>query len=190
VLDRVFVSPNWEACFPLCSLVAITRIGSDHTPLLLNSGEELVLQMTRFFFQTWWLQVMGFKELMSGKLNSFLSDFGPHRGSVEAWHYTARLTWQFLKGWDAKLGKEKKAFRSNLLARIAKLDRRADLSDLDEEGWALRYHLEDQVIMFDEMEEDYWKQQSRVSWLLKGMPVRRISTPLLMATAVNAGSAI
>jgi endonuclease/exonuclease/phosphatase family metal-dependent hydrolase len=43
VLDRVFVSPSWEACFPLCSLVAITRIGSDHTPLLLNSGEESIL---------------------------------------------------------------------------------------------------------------------------------------------------
>jgi hypothetical protein len=116
------------------------------------------LRTTRFFFQTWWLQVAGFKELMSGKLNSFLSDFGPHRGSVEAWHCTARLTRQFLKGWGANLGKEKRAFRANLLARIAELDRWADLSDLDEEGWALRYHLEDQVIMFDEMEEDYWKQ--------------------------------
>jgi endonuclease/exonuclease/phosphatase (EEP) superfamily protein YafD len=41
VLDRVFMSPAWEALFPLCSLTAITRIGSDHTPLLLDSGEEV-----------------------------------------------------------------------------------------------------------------------------------------------------
>jgi hypothetical protein len=148
--------------------VAITRIGSDHTPLLLNSGEESILWTTRFFFQTWWLQVTGFKELMSGKLNSFRSDFGPHRGSVEAWHCLSRLTRQFLKGWGANLDKEKRAFRANLLAKIAELDRWADLSDLDKEGWALRYHLEDQVIMFDEMEGDYWKQRSRVNWLLKG----------------------
>jgi hypothetical protein len=141
VLDRVFVSLNWEACFPLCLLVAITRIRSDHTPLLLNSGEESVLRTTKFFFQTWWLQVTGFKELMSGKLNSFLSYFGPHKVSVEAWHCMARLTRQFLKGWGANLGKEKRDFRANLLAKIADLDRRADLSDLDEEGWALRYHL-------------------------------------------------
>jgi exonuclease III len=37
-LDRVFVAPAWEACFPRCSLTAITRIGSDHCPLLLSSG--------------------------------------------------------------------------------------------------------------------------------------------------------
>jgi endonuclease/exonuclease/phosphatase (EEP) superfamily protein YafD len=50
VLDRVFMSPAWEAFFPLCSLTAITRIGSDHTPLLLNSGEGEVCRQTRFMF--------------------------------------------------------------------------------------------------------------------------------------------
>jgi hypothetical protein len=33
VLDRVFISPEWEAHFPMVSLSAETRIGSDHTPL-------------------------------------------------------------------------------------------------------------------------------------------------------------
>jgi hypothetical protein len=40
VLDRVLVSPIWEAAFPLCSLTTITRVGSDHSPLLLSSGED------------------------------------------------------------------------------------------------------------------------------------------------------
>jgi endonuclease/exonuclease/phosphatase family metal-dependent hydrolase len=39
-LDRVLVSPSWEAVLPLCSLTTVTRISSDHTPLLLDSGEE------------------------------------------------------------------------------------------------------------------------------------------------------
>jgi hypothetical protein len=55
VLDEVFVSPACKAKFPLCGLSAITRIGLDHTPLLLNSGEESSLRTARFFFQTWWL---------------------------------------------------------------------------------------------------------------------------------------
>jgi hypothetical protein len=50
VLDRVFMSTAWEVAFPLCSLAAITRIGSDHTPLLLNSREECQLRTVRFFF--------------------------------------------------------------------------------------------------------------------------------------------
>jgi endonuclease/exonuclease/phosphatase family metal-dependent hydrolase len=32
MLDRVLVAPAWEAAFLLCSLLAIIRIGSDHTP--------------------------------------------------------------------------------------------------------------------------------------------------------------
>ena len=40
VLDRVFVSAQWEVMFPLCSLKAVTQIGSDHTPLLFSSGDD------------------------------------------------------------------------------------------------------------------------------------------------------
>jgi hypothetical protein len=54
VLDRVFVSAAWEAVFPLSSLIAVIRIGSDHCPLLLDSGEGTVFRQARFFFQTWW----------------------------------------------------------------------------------------------------------------------------------------
>ncbi|KAE8790479.1 hypothetical protein D1007_35250 [Hordeum vulgare] len=39
VLDRVFVSAQWAVMFPLCSLKVVTRIGSDHMPLLFSSGE-------------------------------------------------------------------------------------------------------------------------------------------------------
>jgi hypothetical protein len=79
----------------------------------------------------------------------------------------AQLSRQFLKGWGANLGKEKRAFRENLLSRVEELDHIADAAGLDEEGWALRYHLEDQILLFDRMEEDYWCQRSRSQWLLK-----------------------
>ena len=40
VLDRVLVAPEWELGFPLATLQAITRIGSDHVPLLLSYRDE------------------------------------------------------------------------------------------------------------------------------------------------------
>ena len=40
VLDRVLVSPDWDLRCPLASLRAITRIGSDHVPLLLSSADK------------------------------------------------------------------------------------------------------------------------------------------------------
>jgi hypothetical protein len=39
VLDRVFMSPKWESKFLMVSLMAETWIGSDHTPLILDSGK-------------------------------------------------------------------------------------------------------------------------------------------------------
>jgi hypothetical protein len=80
----------------------------------------------------------------------------------------ARLTRQFLKGWGTNLGKEKRDRKAGLLAQVAALDVVADSSGLDEEGWAFRYHLEDQVVLLDSLEEEYWRQRSRVQWLLKG----------------------
>jgi endonuclease/exonuclease/phosphatase family metal-dependent hydrolase len=37
-LDRVLVSTDWEQKFPLSSVEALTRELSDHTPLLLDTG--------------------------------------------------------------------------------------------------------------------------------------------------------
>ena len=168
VLDRVFVSPAWEACFPLCSLSAITRIGSDHNPLLLDSGEQGLPRTTRFFFQTWWFKVSGFESLVKGKILGLLSEGGPHRGSIEQWQFVSRGIRQFLRGWGANLGREKREFRLDLLRQVEELDAAADEDGLDDEGWALRYHLEDQLVQLDCMEEEYWRQRSRIRWTIEG----------------------
>ncbi|XP_071680408.1 uncharacterized protein [Lolium perenne] len=168
VLDRVLVSPIWEAAFPLCSLTTITRVGSDHSPLLLSSGEDAPICQSRFFFQTWWLGVPGFGDLMREKIRGFIFDHGPHRCSVETWQYVSRNSRQFLKGWGANLGKEKRDFRTNLLRQLEELDRMADANGLDEEGWGLRYFLEDQLVALDRVDEEYWRQRSRTQWTLKG----------------------
>ncbi|KAM0894533.1 hypothetical protein ACQ4PT_024480 [Festuca glaucescens] len=67
VLDRVFVSVEWEMEFPLCSLRAATRIGSDHSPLLLCSGGSAPPRLNRFHFENFWLRQPGFAEAVGGK---------------------------------------------------------------------------------------------------------------------------
>lgn len=73
-----------------------------------------------------------------------------------------------MKGWGANLGKENRDLKAELLARIQNLDGRADSTGLDDEGWALRYHLESQLTHLSKVEEEYWRQRSRVDWLTKG----------------------
>jgi hypothetical protein len=58
-LDRILVSVEWEQKFPLASVQALTRSGSDHTPILLDSGEQAHLGNKAFFsFELAWLKLM------------------------------------------------------------------------------------------------------------------------------------
>jgi mannosylglycoprotein endo-beta-mannosidase len=84
------------------------------------------------------------------------------------WQGIALKLRQFLKGWGTNLGKQKRVFRENLLSQVAALDQRAYSTGLDDEGWALRYHLEDQLIHLDSVEEEYWRHRSRLQWTMKG----------------------
>jgi hypothetical protein len=121
-----------------------------------------------FFFQSRWLEVNGFGELVAGKLSSYLREGGPFRCCIDEWQTVARNTRQFLKGRGANLGKEKKVFNANIIAQIEALDWVADSVGLDEDGWATRYHLEDQILAINRMEEEYWRQHSRVQWTVQG----------------------
>jgi hypothetical protein len=168
MLDRVFVSPSWEINFRLCTLTVVTRIGSDHCLLILDNGEKGLKCSPRFFFQTWWFGVPGFGELVRGKIQQAIGTTDPQRSSIDIWQPIARQLRQFLKGWGANLGKERRVYRDDLIKRIEQLDLTADATGLDEEGWSLRYSLEDQIIALDNLEEEYWRQRSRVQWTLKG----------------------
>jgi hypothetical protein len=71
VLDRVLVSTDWEAIFPLCTLQAETIICPDHSPLILDSGEDLRRRSPRFFFEKSWLHQVGFTEVVREKWRTF-----------------------------------------------------------------------------------------------------------------------
>jgi hypothetical protein len=44
----------------------------------------------------------------------------------------------------------------------------ADGVGLNDDGWGLRYHLEENLMLIYQREEDYWHQRSRVQWTLQG----------------------
>ena len=54
-LDRFLVSTEWEDRFPLCVDWSLTRIGSDHSPVILDSGEQGAPRPRYFFFGNKWL---------------------------------------------------------------------------------------------------------------------------------------
>jgi hypothetical protein len=159
MLERVLVSPEWEIQFPLTMLRATTCLGSDHTPLVLDIGSRLSKSPNRFFFESGWLDLPSFKEMVVEHWVAQAAGLRRCRGLIDWWHGQSTDIRQFLKGWSANLGKGAKETKAKLLARIQELDCRSDGVELDEDGWALCYHLDGHMMEILSMEEEYWRQR-------------------------------
>jgi hypothetical protein len=92
-LDRVLTNVEWEQKFPLVTVHALTRTGSDHTPLLIDSGEAAhVGNKTTFSFELSWMRQDGFFEMVRDEWTSVHSGGSP----VERWQHKVRHLRQFL----------------------------------------------------------------------------------------------
>jgi hypothetical protein len=80
--------------------------------------------------------------------------------------------------------------KAHILAQIQSLDTQADASGLDEDEWALRYHLEDELMQILCAEEEYWRQRGHQNWLPKGMLIQRTSMLLPMGGVASARFAL
>jgi hypothetical protein len=56
-LDRILASVDWQQKFPLVTVRVLPRTGSNHTPVLINSGEHAHLEnKVVFSFELLWLR--------------------------------------------------------------------------------------------------------------------------------------
>jgi hypothetical protein len=123
---------------------------------------------SRFIFENGWLLVQGFKALLSAKWGQLLEESRCRRDLVEVWHGFSVGLRSFLKGWSANLGSDKKREKALILSQIRVLDDRADSIGLSDDDWALRYHLEELIVLFYQREEEYLRQRGRLEWTLEG----------------------
>jgi hypothetical protein len=63
-LDKVFATTDWELHFPLSSVQALSRAVSDHTPLIIDTGQNLPPPQKLFRFEKWWLDKPDFDDLV------------------------------------------------------------------------------------------------------------------------------
>ncbi|KAK1666668.1 hypothetical protein QYE76_054827 [Lolium multiflorum] len=146
---------------------AETSLGSDHTPLVFDSGDGIPPKSNRFFFESSWLEMHGFQDNLQAVWLALSNRVGG-RDIIDWWSFMSAELRQHLRGWNANKGKENRACKQGLLSQIKSLDDKADAVGIDEEEWALRYHLEDQLLELFRAEEEYWRQRGRVRWVLQG----------------------
>ena len=67
-LDRILATIDWEQKFPLTTVQALSRTGSDHTPLFLDSGVHARIgNKARFSFELSWFREEGFYEMVAAE---------------------------------------------------------------------------------------------------------------------------
>ena len=126
VFDCVFVTSDLEVFFPLCMLVAGNRIGSDHVPLILASGEDNIKRNQRFFFETAWFEVPCFEVIFKEKWLACVQQVGHQQGPMEFWNAIEGRFRARLKGWGANLGRLYKQHRAKITEEIVRIDAQAD----------------------------------------------------------------
>ncbi|XP_071683742.1 uncharacterized protein [Lolium perenne] len=167
VLDRVFIAPELDTHFPLCSLVAETSLGSDHTPLILDTGQDIQCFSNRFFFESRWMELPNFLDMFAAIWGE-LAAMARGRDVLDWWSFMSGGVRRKLKGWNANRKVEANVAKLALLQQIKGLDEKADSVGLDGEEWAFRYHLEEQILAIFRDEEEYWRQRGRIRWMLQG----------------------
>jgi hypothetical protein len=64
-IDRIFCTTEFEEKFPLAHARALPGVGSDHTPIIWESGVGQLLKWSSFKFEKWWLTRLEFSNLVA-----------------------------------------------------------------------------------------------------------------------------
>jgi hypothetical protein len=141
-LDRVLVTMEWEEKFPLTTVQALPRVISDHTPLLLNSGETSTSGNEPLFkFECGWLLRDGFIEMIKGIWSSHNEGNNP----IEQWQGKIRRVRQYLRGWAKNKSGQYKKEKKQILNNLELLDKRAENTPLDANEIGFKQYLNNRL---------------------------------------------
>jgi hypothetical protein len=135
--------------------MSLTRVGSDHNPLLLNDGGDAVQGRRRFIFEHAWLSKTKFRKKMIETWPKW------HGEDIQGyWKAMKKSMRQLSKGMsanmDGEMKRERERERKELLRKIKILENKAELRGLSEEDWVERYKLEGQLEDIFAYEEHVW----------------------------------
>ena len=102
-IDRVLVTTNWEQRFPLSSVGSLTIVGSDHCPMLLDSGERKNGGRRQFFFEKQWLKQEDFLQRVRDKWEEGQLKSPEGIYSLDKWHGLLGILRKKFKGWGDNL---------------------------------------------------------------------------------------
>lgn len=110
-IDRVLVLTDWEQNIPCCTVHTLTRIGSNHCPLILDDGVSSKRHGRIFRFEKQWTKREELKDLIRDKWHHKIQSLNPNVYSINKWHCAVASLRQFLKGWGGNIKGEMKKIK-------------------------------------------------------------------------------
>lgn len=162
-LDRVLVSTDWKQKFLLATVMALPRDVSDHTPLLLQTGNASFRGNSQWFrFELGWLYRDGFLDMVAHMWRRENRGANP----LQRWQNKIRVVRRYLRGWAKHcLGANRKKKRS-ITERLDELDKKAESCLLTYQEWELISSLSTELAKMRREEEIYWAQRSKAKMIL------------------------
>lgn len=163
-LDIVF-STGWEEKYPLSLSWCLTRVGSDHSPIVVDDGESLAVCPRYFFFDQQWFLVEVFKDMVGEIWKESEAKCPDTCYFLDSWHGCMVWLRTKLKGWNInRLGSEKKK-KKELMGELYSVDLQAKfitsrMGDM--------YQIEKKLGEIYIEEELYWRQRIGKHWLMAG----------------------
>jgi hypothetical protein len=138
-LDRTKVSTDWELKYKV-TVQAITRHLSDHTPLLIDTGEITPsVKIPVFKFELCWL----LREDFYGIVAEIWQQENNGHTPLQIWQNKIRRLRQYLRGWSKNYIGAFRKEKKQLPDKINQLDKKADTTVLQQHKVDLQYYLKE-----------------------------------------------
>jgi endonuclease/exonuclease/phosphatase family metal-dependent hydrolase len=161
-LDRIFVDMEFMSRWPGASLLALDRLVSDHTPLVLKTT-SLDFGPIPFKFFNSWLGLEGLNSIVNGLDTRDFNVFG----FKTLWAILKSLRVK-IKAWRADMKRLEDGTKQELGKSIDDLEKLAERRVLSGEERALRADMKQRLTKMSLMKAEDLLQKSRAKWIKAG----------------------
>jgi len=158
-LDRILATTSWDLNYSHSFAWSTARVGSDHSLLIIDTGEQGASRPKYFFFEEKWIHHEGFYDLLKTKWGEFKCGSVNTPYSLDVWHGCLQSLRHYLRGWSLRISGENKDTKKNIATRIEEIDIIAEKRLLSNSEWEQRINLEETLDKMNLIEELQWKQK-------------------------------